>query len=483
MQLRLRLTALYVGVLAVVLVLFGTATYIAFARNQRSHLDNVLENRAQEIGRASRFRSGGQLLRGLSVGFPGVFVQVLDPRSKVVVRSENLGQVGLPVDPGSSRVATGASPRYLASLEPGGALPDLRMLVIPLRDRAGGPAGAIQLAASLDEVDTGLRRLRLSLLVSGLGGLTAAAALGWRAARTALRPVDEMAGTAAEIGRTQDLTRRVSAGGQDEVGRLADEFNRMLDRLQRAREELENALEGQRRFLADVSHELRTPLTTMRGNLEVTLRNRSLKPLDRSAAIADALAEAERMSRMVEDLLALARTGSPAGRPHETVPLSRIVREAVDAARARANGIVVSHTEAGDPVIEGISDHVRRLVDNLLDNALKYTPEGEVEVSLAQDGRWAVLRVRDTGVGMTPEETERAFERFWRGDRARGRSGSGLGLAIARAVAESHGGTIALTSSPGSGSEFTVRLPLAPIPLRPLSDEIGTKPGDEEVHP
>jgi signal transduction histidine kinase len=282
-----------------------------------------------------------------------------------------------------------------------------------------------------------------------------------------LRPVDDIAAAAHEIGQTQDLGRRLATHREDELGTLVESLNGMLDRLQRARDELERTLEGQRRFLADVSHELRTPLTTVRGNLEVTLRDSSMPADDRKAAIADALGEAERMSRMVEDLLELARTGVARDARREPVELGRLVESAVESARSRSGVVPIGCAVRDAPVVAGDKDQLRRLVDNLLDNAAKYTTAGEVRVEAVCEDGSAVVRVSDTGPGMTPDETAHAFERFWRGERARGEPGSGLGLAIARAVAEGHGGTITLDSSPGAGTTVTVRLPRA---LMPLSD-------------
>jgi signal transduction histidine kinase len=467
------LTLLYTAVLGVVLSVFGVAAYWAFAQNQHAHLDDILRTRAAEIRQEISSRGIGATIQTVGLGHPGTYIQLVDGSGDVLDRNDALGSVTLPVDPDVRNVAAGRAASYFTTTAAAGV--SMRMLVAPIVN-SGVAVGALQLAIPLGEVETTLSRLRLVLIVAGLGGIALATGLGWRAAQTALRPVDDIAAAAVEIGRTQDLSRRVSAAHEDEVGQLADAFNQMLDRLDRARGELHHTLQSQRQFLADVSHELRTPLTTMRGNLEVTMRDPSMPPEDRAAAIADALEEAERMSRMVEDLLVLARTGVAQDRAREPVSLATLARDAVDAARTRANGLALTLVADGDPVVEGDADELRRVADNLIDNAIKYTPTGEIEVTTAVDDRWAVFRVRDTGPGMTPEEARHAFERFWRGVRSRGEPGSGLGLAIARAVTEKHGGTISLDSRPGEGTTLTVRLP-----LRGLSDARGILPQENET--
>jgi signal transduction histidine kinase len=459
MPLRLRLTLLYTALLAVVLAVFGFAAYWSFSRSERAHMDDVLRDRAAEIQRSARLHSGAVVIRELSIGIPGTYIQVVGPAGEVVLRSEALGPVELPRGGEVVAVAQGRRDSFFETIVEGNT-PAMRMLVVPVQGAFGEPHGAVQIAVPVAEVGQTLSRLRLVLMLAGLGGLALAAGVGWRMAYTALRPVEDIARAAAEIGLTKDLNQRVPAGGEDEVGKLAEAFNGMLDRLQAARDELERTLEGQKQFLADVSHELRTPLTTMRGNLEVTLRRPDLAESEKRAAIADALAEAERMSRMVEDLLDLTRTLAAHETRAEPVPLAAVVSDAVTAARPRANGLALTLDLHAEPTVSGDPDKLRRLVDNLIDNALKYTAAGEVEVGLRRENGVAVVTVRDTGPGMTAEEAARAFERFWRGDRARGEPGSGLGLAIARAVAAEHGGSLSLDSAPGKGSTFTLRLPL-----------------------
>jgi len=263
---------------------------------------------------------------------------------------------------------------------------------------------------------------------------------------------------------TGDLSRRVPAGGSDELGQLAEAFNTMLVRLESAQQALSRSLDTQRRFVDDASHELRTPLTIMRGNLEVIARNPDMPPSDRSAALRDSIEEAERMTHLVDDLLALARVDAGMPLPDLEVALAPLVREVVDETIVAAGERIVSVTIGSpDAAVRGSGGLLRRLLGNLADNAIKYTAErGSVSISLVDEGDHAVITVADDGVGMTPDELAHAFDRFWRSDRSRERPGSGLGLAIAKAVVEAHGGTIEAASQPDEGTTFTIRLPHAP---------------------
>jgi signal transduction histidine kinase len=285
--------------------------------------------------------------------------------------------------------------------------------------------------------------------------------LGWRAARTALRPVEEIGATAHRIGVTGDLSARVASDRTDELGRLAEAFNTMLDRLQAAQTTLSRTLETQRRFVDDASHELRTPLTIMRGNLELVARDPDMAPADRKTALRDAIEESERMTRLVDDLLALARVDAGMSIQNEPVALGRLLREVAAAARAPGGDRIVSVTLGSEDVsVQGSETLLRRLLENLTDNAIKYTaPDGAISLSLIEEGPNAILTVADDGAGMSADELAHAFDRFWRSDQSRERPGSGLGLAIARAVAEAHGGTIEAASQPGGGTTFTIRLP------------------------
>jgi len=462
MSLRLRLTLITTIVLAVVLAIFGAGVYVLLDRNLRSRVDARIQQRAVEVARAMRFGGGSIAFRDLGFGRPDTYIQIVSVDGEVVDRSEALGNASLPV--GSMVLAVGKGTHRAATFDAVVGHTPLRMRAFPLVDALGQPAGTLLIAARLDDMFDTLRRLRTLMLLAGLAGIGLTAALGWRSARTALRPVEEIGATAHEIGVTGDLSRRVASGRTDELGRLGDAFNTMLDRLQAAQSALSRTVETQRRFVDDASHELRTPLTIMRGNLELVARDPNMAPEDRVAALRDAIEEAERMSRLVDDLLALARVDAGMALPDTDIELGRLVRDVADGARPVAGARLISVTIGSDGTrVRGSEPLIRRLLENLTDNAIKYTsPTGSISISLAEEGPDAILTVADDGIGMSPEDLRHAFDRFWRSDWSRERPGSGLGLSIAKAVAEAHGGGIDATSEPGAGSTFTVRLPVLP---------------------
>ncbi len=459
MSLRLRLTLITTIVLALVLAIFGAGVYVLLDRNLRSRVDVRIQQRAVEVARALRFGPGSVAFRDLGFGRPDTYIQIVTADGNVAARSEALGDAELPVGAGVLAVARGTKPPSTFDAVVGTT--PLRVRAIPLVNELDQPAGAVLIAARMDDVIETLNRLRTLMLLAGLAGIGLAAALGWRSARTALRPVEEMSATAHQIGVTGDLSRRVSAGRPDELGKLTDAFNTMLDRLEAAQGALSRTVETQRRFVDDASHELRTPLTIMRGNLELVARDPNMAADDRVAALRDAIEEAERMTRLVEDLLALARVDAGMAIPEADVALSSLVRDVAAAIRPAAGARTLSVTIGSEDVrIRGSDALLRRLLENLTDNAIKYTSEaGAISISLVEEDATAILTVADDGIGMTPDELAHIFDRFWRSDSSRERPGSGLGLAIAQAVVVAHGGSIDATSEPGAGTTFTVRLP------------------------
>jgi two-component system sensor histidine kinase MprB len=313
---------------------------------------------------------------------------------------------------------------------------------------------AIQLARPMTEVDTALARLRLGLGLLALGGIALAAFLSRFATRHAVRPVTELTETAEHVARTRDLSRRIEAGGDDELARLAASFNTML-------EALDDSQRAQRRLVADASHELRTPLTSLRTNLEVLGTNRDLPAGDRERLRRDLVAQLEELGELVGDLVELARDGEIAGDPPEPLRFDELVTAAVE--RAQRHAPQVRFAADLEPcVVTGERARIDRAVANLLDNAAKWSPPGGcVEVRL-RDGE---LTVRDDGPGIAPEDLPHVFDRFYRATAARGRAGSGLGLAIVRQVAELHAGTVRAEAAPGGGALLRLALPVShPIP-------------------
>jgi two-component system, OmpR family, sensor kinase len=228
---------------------------------------------------------------------------------------------------------------------------------------------------------------------------------------------------------------------------------------------LEAAYTAQRRFVADASHELRAPLTTIRGNLEFVRRARDLPAQTRDEALVDALAESERMTRLVDDLLALARADAGQALDMRPVALHELLADLRQEVAARAGERELCLERLDEAWVWGDPDRLKQVALILVDNALRYTPAGgTVTLSLvAGDGR-ATLRVADTGIGIDPEDRPHIFDRFYRADKARARdeAGAGLGLAIAAAIVDQHEGSIEVESAPGAGSIFAVHLRLYP---------------------
>jgi len=247
---------------------------------------------------------------------------------------------------------------------------------------------------------------------------------------------------------------------RDELGRLATTINDLLARL-------ENAFNEQQRFIADASHELRTPLAVLRGETEVALeKTRTVDEYQDSLSLIKD--EAERLSRIVEDLFILARqpVDAPAKLVHEQVVLNDAVRDCARAAQVLATrkGVQLKVHNNNPPIaLSGDEDLLKRMILNLLDNAVKYTPAGgEISLTLERQNGNAQIVVRDTGIGISEQDQLRVFDRFYRVDKARSRAlgGAGLGLSIVRWIVDAHGGKIQIHSSDGIGSVFTVELPL-----------------------
>jgi two-component system, OmpR family, sensor kinase len=262
--------------------------------------------------------------------------------------------------------------------------------------------------------------------------------------------------------RAEDLGQRVPAGPtDDELSQLSATINEMLERLQ-------ELFSSQRRFVADVSHELRTPLTAMRGNLELLRRGAARDPAALDESLAAMEREANRLVRLVGDLLLLAQAEAGLDIRHEPVALDELVLEVVRELHPLADGVALAPEIAEQVEALGDRDRLKQALLNVVVNALQHTPAGGyVRVALDRVDGHAELRVSDTGEGIVDEDLPRVFDRFYRADKARSRStgGAGLGLAIVKWIAEAHGGSVKATSAPGHGSTFVLELPLAAAPV------------------
>lgn len=508
-SLRLRLLLWYGSLIAVALSFFAllfllltidaidTSVSSALRTEARVAMLNVLD----ELSAAPPYWPGQLAMRVVDTyRDPGAAVEVMDTQGQV--RYLSAGSARIPISSEMTRsILAGQFPNLYDATVDG---QHVRVEALPIRapvrgvsgSTSGAPAGngpvigALLVAKSLSDVDATRLLLRTLLLVSGVATLLGTLVTSWIIAIRVLRPLSELMMTARAIAastargtRLGNLSQRVpQPRGHDELAQVVETFNEMLD-------SLESATQAQRRFVADASHELRAPLTTIQGNLAFLQRHLDELPSEeRRTMLSDAHQETLRLAELVEELLLLARADAGSDAPGErqtvenaaeerlrsssSVELDRAVLQLVRQLRKRleVEGSPLK-LEAGhiEPVrVSGDEASLRRVALILLDNAIKYTTardeegEGRVTVSLEQVGGQAVLRVRDTGIGIAPADLPHIFERFYRADPARSRQGTGLGLSIAKTLVEQElGGRISVESSPGKGSVFSVWLPLA----------------------
>jgi two-component system sensor histidine kinase MprB len=316
--------------------------------------------------------------------------------------------------------------------------------------------GAAQLGRSLASVDSALASLRLVLAVLVLAGLALAVGAGRLFSRSVLAPLGDLMQTTAHIQSTGDLSLRVDESRTDEAGLLASSFNAMLEQIQSARDALSQSTSAQRQLVADASHELRTPVAGLRTNIEVLLTDDAGNP-DREALMADVIEQIDELSAIVSDLIELARGDQEASEDIEC-DLADITREALARARLHAPGLRYESDVVSWPMV-GSPERLGRAVNNVIDNAAKFSPRGATVLVTLRAG---VLIVRDEGPGVPRHEIPHIFDRFFRGRSTSNLHGSGLGLAIVKQVVETHGGTVSARAADGGGLEVALELPGAP---------------------
>jgi signal transduction histidine kinase len=481
--LQVKLIVAVLALVTVALLLIGLASVAALDGYLVGRLDDQLQSVAQRSAdRPPQFGQGGPK------GPPSPYlIQYRNADGSLGPEDKNPLEEGqqppqVPDDPAWLE----ANAREVTTVPATGGDGRWRVAVQPLRD-----GGSVVVAASLDGIDSTTRQLRLiDLVVSGVV-LAVLAGVGAVIVRASLRPLVEIEQTARAIA-AGDLTRRVpDRDPRTEVGRLGRALNTMLAQIEsaygaraaseasarRSEEAARRSEDRMRRFVADASHELRTPLTTIRGFAELYRQGAGRDPAELDRLMRRIEDQAARMGLLVEDLLLLARLDQQRPLGREPVDLLALAAEAVNDARAVAPDRpieLVLGIGDGDPagaalVVLGDDQRLRQVLANLVNNALTHTPAGspvEVRVGTAPlDGApGAAVEVVDHGPGLTAEQAERVFERFYRADKARSRAagGTGLGLSIVAALVAVHGGTVQVDSVPGRGARFRVVLPLAP---------------------
>jgi heavy metal sensor kinase len=319
-----------------------------------------------------------------------------------------------------------------------------------------GQSVTVESGQSGDLTEAVERRLAIVLVLGLPVVLIVAAAGGYILVQRALSPVQRMIEAAEALTFNSPRKRLPIAGTEDRIDALGRTLNRMLERL-------DHSYQHASRFSADAAHELRTPMAIIRGELELLARQPL--PAETRVAVANALGETERLGHIVESLMALAQMESVAGkRAHFAVDLRDLAVETIDQIRLLAvdKGVTLVAADGPHVTAAGDRDRLKQVLVNLLDNAIKYTPVGgRVTVSVEAAGEMGVLTVRDTGIGIAPDDRSRIFDRFFRVATDRGEVGSGLGLAIVRSICAAHGGAVTVDAAPGGGSIFQVTLPLA----------------------
>lgn len=473
MSIRLRL-ALWCGLLFAAILLVVTAFSYAFhTRGHYDDLDRALITTASHTAdEAATSPSAPELTEG--TGGYRVILRLYAPDGQQVQASDDAGGVPAvdpriviahPAGPAYDPLA-GIAPPVTAPLPPAGsafgiiASPAERWRVFVLPIRGNSPtsdiSGYVEAFAPLGAIDYSMQVFRVFLIGLSVLGLAVALTGSWLIAGTALRPVARMVETADGIAHSRDLSQRIDTPrSNDEIGRLARTFNAMLA-------SIEGAYTAQQRFVSDASHELRAPLTAIQANLDLLQRHPEMTDADRNEALAEAERESTRLTRLVADLLALARADAGLPLRVAVVDLDAVVLEVLTDARQLANGQMLTLGSFEPVQVRGDEDRLKQLLLILLDNALKYTPaQGEVTVGLRRLGDEAEIVVQDTGVGILEDALPHVFERFYRADPGRGRDpgGTGLGLSIADWIVRQHGGRIAIASRVGAGTTVTVHLP------------------------
>jgi signal transduction histidine kinase len=451
LSLRLKLTLAFAVAMAAVLATIGVLVYLRVGSALIASVDHNLQAQAAE--------TSGHLGRGAALVDPdadgGPMLAELLDRNGRIVRSDSPGLPPLLNRKSAAQVASGS--RLLRS----GDLPDRshdwRLFAEPVG--FGGRGLVLVLAGSLSARSDALHRLFVELLIAGPIALLLASLAGYALAAGALRPVESMRQRAAAISASTPGRRLPVPAGRDEVARLAMTLNEMLARLETAFEHEREAIQHERRFIADASHELRTPLALLQTELEVALRRpRSSGELE--TALRSAAEETERLTRLAADLLLIARSDQgelPLRR--EPVVAGALLKGAAErfAVRVSEHGRTISVSAPDDLVVEADPTYAEQALGSLIDNALSHGA-GPIELSALTRGELVELHVADRGTGLPAAFLPRAFDRFSRADEARSRGGTGLGLSIVELIARAHGGEAGAGNRPDGGADVWITL-------------------------
>ncbi len=473
MSIRLRFTLIYTLILAITLVLFGSALYVIQARDTYNSIQQDLRQGANRLAEGALKTDSHQAPPDSGQVRPPIpFDEFSSEQAFQTFPERDLGRV---LDAKGNLISSpfgrqeDALPLSAAGLQ---ALQNQKewwqtadisgeeMLIYSRPVIVNGQViYIVQMARALTERNRTLQSLGTALLVAGLLMVLFAFGIGWFLAGITLRPIQRITQTARAIGEERDFTRRVDyKGPQDEVGQLASTFNSMLSRLQDAFEKVEHSLQMQRDFVADVSHELRTPLTTLRGNLGLLRRTPPAPPEEQVDILNDMVDESDRLIRLVNDLLSLARADAGRSLAKEPVDISSLLEETCRQTKLLDPERQINLDFPADLIAIGDHDAIKQILLIILDNALKHS-DGDINVKAQELDRYCEIRIQDFGEGIPAEKLEHVFDRFYRGEDAAAIPGFGLGLPIAKSLAEGQEAEIRMESTLGQGSTVILKFP------------------------
>jgi two-component system sensor histidine kinase MprB len=446
-SLRTRLTVIVAVIVAVAVVGGAWAAQLSAKQALRDETDKFLRDRAAGIVERPPGGNGGFGNAPTDNDDDGNHHPYFefDALQQIIDRNGNVtdtlpGQPSLPIDAQDRAIAAKQSASRYRDVTIDGE--DYRMITVSLRN-----GGAVQIARQVSETDDVLDVLRNRLVLIALAGIALAALAAWLVMRRATRPIERLTETAEHIAATQDLTTPIPVRGDDEVGRLAASFNTMLIALDTSREQ-------QQRLVVDASHELRTPLTAVRTNIDFLGHATTLGAEERAQLIAETRLELDELTNLVSEMVELA-TDVRSEEPVEPVALAEVVNDVTARFRRRTGKEILVDVE-GAGTVEARRAMLDRAVSNLVDNALKFSPDSDAVTVTVRDG---TVEVADRGPGIAAEDRERVFDRFYRATSARTLPGSGLGLSIVSQIAALHGGTVALDARDGGGTVARLSLP------------------------
>ena len=461
-SIRSKLTAWYVLLLGIILVLFSILLFFFLSKRLNESVDSSLTLSARIVARSTQISNSRTPFPGLDLFFDQFMGFGRDKSYKIYDGSGNIGSLSKNFDGSQFPLSDIA---YSAALKGGTSYETfiisdnhpIRVITMPVI-RNGKLANLVQVGTSKKVVVDTLKNLAIILWTAVPSVLLLTALIGRFIARRALKPVAKITQTAKDIGSGANLSQRIPVPEvKDEIGELALTFNSMMDRL-------ESSFSQMRQFSSDASHELRTPLTVLKGQSELTL-GKERKPKEYQEVISSNLEEIQYMSKVLEDLFMLSKSDeNQIALDYESVDLKLLIEEICRHAQIIASEknikIITAYIERiqvyGDPV------RLRQMIWNVIVNGIKYTqPDGEVTISLQEKKDIALITIQDNGIGISNSDLPLIFNRFYRVDKARSREegGTGLGLSICKFIVDAHKGSIDIESTLGEGTKFKIKLP------------------------